>query len=156
MKTWRSEMRKYSKFIVAAGAIAALAVPSAALANSSNMQSDMSSDAGVTGTFVKGTSQGNNNGVTQYRAAYNDGFQGPVSCTGTHHAATAKAAAFDSFTCTSTTGSPLGFYTPNESLSMSTLPAGNGWWSDFDGALAKTFTGTVSADGMSYTAVATY
>jgi hypothetical protein len=33
MKTWRSEMRKYSKYLVVAGSLAALAVPSAAMAS---------------------------------------------------------------------------------------------------------------------------
>jgi hypothetical protein len=38
MKTWRSEMRRYSKFVVVAGAVVALAAPSAAMAggNSDN------------------------------------------------------------------------------------------------------------------------
>jgi hypothetical protein len=39
MKTWRSEMRRYSKYIIVAGALAALAAPSAAMAsNSGNAQ----------------------------------------------------------------------------------------------------------------------
>jgi hypothetical protein len=106
-----------------------------------------------TGSYVHGTSQGKNQGVTQYRAAYTDPFFGPVSCTGTHHAA-GNAAAFDSFTCTSTNNaSPLSNVAPNQTVTLQTV---GGWVSDFDGSGASNFTGTVSADGMSYTATATY
>ena len=44
------------------------------------------------------------------------------------------------------------------SRSNDPFPNGNypGWNSDFNGASAKTFNATVSADGMSYTAAATY
>jgi hypothetical protein len=144
-------MRKYTKFIVVAGVVTALAAPSAALANSKGIgPTDQGASAVVPGSYITGTSQGN--GVTQYRAAYSDWF-GPVSCTGTNHAATAKAAEFDSFTCTSTSGSPLANVAPTQSLSLATFGA---WVSDFDGKYAKTFTGTVSANGMSYTATATY
>jgi hypothetical protein len=145
-------MPKYTKFIVVAGALTALAVPSAALANSKGIGPAVpGASAVVAGSYVGGTTQGK--GVTQYRAAYSDWF-GPVSCIGTNHAAVVgKAAEFDSFTCTSTSGSPLANVVPNESLSLATFGA---WVSDFDGHSAKTFTGTVSADGMSYTATATY
>lgn len=136
------------KLVVTLSALAALAAPAAAMANSSNIANPTS------GTMVQGTTQGSK-GVTQYRAAYNDPFLGAVSCTGTNHGGSVSGS-FDSFTCKSTTGSPLTFYTPNQSLSLNTLPGGYWWQSDFNGHTAQAFTGTVSADGMSYTAVATY
>jgi hypothetical protein len=154
-------MRKYTKFIVVAGVVTALAAPAAAMANSSSMNNPgpgkgiVGSGAVVSGSFYAGTPQGKNQGVTQYRATYTDPVFGPVSCIGTNHAAVAsKAAEFDSFTCTSTSNSPLTNVTPNETLSLGgTVP---GWVSDFDGHTASNFTGTVSADRMSYTATATY
>jgi hypothetical protein len=144
-------MRKYSKIIVVAGALVALLAPSAAMANSKGIGPSITgASAVVSGSFIGGSTQGQ--GVTQYRAAYTDWF-GPVSCIGTNHAPKGKAAAFDSFTCTSTSGLPLQNVSANESLSQNNVPQ---WVSDFDGSYAKTFTGTVSADGMSYTATATY
>jgi hypothetical protein len=107
---------------------------------------------------------GNGTQVTHYSIGYNDvyGF-GPVSCTGVHQVQTKGkvTTTTESFTCTSTdpSGSPLSGVAPNETV---TLPGGGGqgtipgWNSDFDGAPASTFSATVSSNGMSYTAVATY
>lgn len=138
------------KLIVIITAVAALAAPAAALANASHMT------VGPTGTPVGtliGSTQGSKR-VTHYKAAYTDGFFGPVSCTGTHHG-TSVPGSFDSFTCRSPIGSPLTNVEPGETLTCLT---GNypGWNSDFNGVGVKTFTATVSADGTSYTAVATY
>jgi hypothetical protein len=59
----------------------------------------------------------------------------------------------DSFTCTSTTGLPLTNATPGQPF---TLQSGYIWASDFNGTQTYNITGTYSADGMSYTAVAIY
>jgi hypothetical protein len=83
-----------------------------------------------------------------------------VSCTGVHQSGkNTTTLGQDSFTCTSTTGLPLTNVTPGESLSLATF----GWNSDYwnlppfnKAVLATSFTGTVSSDGLSYTAVATY
>jgi hypothetical protein len=142
-------MRKYTKIIVVGSAIAALAAPSAALANSSQMTPN-----GPTGT-MQGSAQGgkDNQSVTQYKATYTDPVYGPVSCSGTHHAATKTTLAFDSFTCKSTNGTLQGV-TPGQAIS---LPSGYWWTSDFNGtSTTYKLSGTVSADGTSYTAIATY
>jgi hypothetical protein len=105
------------------------------------------------GTNWGGGLSGNGTQVTHYTAAYTDYFFGPVSCTGVHQVK--KGATQDSFTCTSQNG-PFTSVQPNQSLSLSTF---GGWQSDapvFGQPLATGFSGTVSADGTSYTAVATY
>jgi hypothetical protein len=92
-------------------------------------------------------------------AVYTDPVFGPVSCTEVHHNAVKtgadNAADFDSITCKSTTGLPLTGVTAGQ--------AGYtvGWNSDFPAG--RTFdlaTGSitlnVSADGLSYTGIATY
>jgi hypothetical protein len=133
------------KLVVVITALAALAAPAASLANASHIGT-------VTSGTVQGTPQGSKS-VTQYKtAAYADPVYGSVSCSGTHHASTATTAAFDSFTCKSTNGSQIA--TPGQAVS---LPSGYWWTSDFDGqSTTYNFSGTVSADGTSYTAVATY
>jgi hypothetical protein len=88
--------------------------------------------------------------VTQYKAAYNDvyGF-GWVSCAGVHQVKSSGTT--ENFTCTSTSGHLQGV------SGGQTITWGAGQWlSDFNQAPATSFTATVSADGMSYTAVATY
>jgi len=131
--------------------VAALSMSSVAFASSSPIAG---SNSGV------GTPQGGKNNQTiQYRLAYTDPFFGPVACTGVHQ--TGKNTTLlgnDSFTCTSTSGSPLTNVYPGESISLATI---SGWISDYYSQLgstvyATTFTGTVSSDGFSYTAVATY
>jgi hypothetical protein len=91
--------------------------------------------------------------VSHYTTAnYTDSFFGPVSCTGVNQQKTGSPMQ-DTFTCTSTSGGPLSNVSPGQTL---TWGAGS-WLSDFDGqSLNKTFTATVSLDGMSYSAVATY
>jgi hypothetical protein len=136
------------KLIVIITALAALAAPAAALAN--NAPNSLTTGPGG---VVIGSTQGN--GVQQYKATYDDPYAGPLSCTGTHHAAAKNKAAFDSFTCTSTTGKALTGLTSGSSFS--TPPSGYIWTSDFNGTdQTYNFAGTVSADGMSYSAVATY
>jgi hypothetical protein len=98
-----------------------------------------------TGTNGKGTA------VTHYVATYTDGFFGAVNCTGVNQVKKGTATQ-DSFTCTSTQGG-LTNVTPGQVINWGP----NMWLSDFNGtSLDQTFTATVSADGMSYTAVATY
>jgi hypothetical protein len=97
-----------------------------------------------TGANGKGTA------VTHYTANYNDPLYGPVNCIGVHQDK-AKQPTQESFTCTSTSGSPLLNLTPGGAVS-----APWGWYSDYNGTFTQNISGAVSADGMSYTAVATY
>jgi hypothetical protein len=59
-------------------------------------------------------------------------------------------------------GLPLTNVTPNEQLTLANIGGGHGWWSDYDyftfgtNVSATSFSGTVSADMMSYTAVADF
>lgn len=110
---------------------------------------------GVIVLAFAGVAMAGSNGttVTQYKTSYNDvyGF-GPVSCSGVHQVKK-DGSTQESFTCTSTSGQPLPNVSPGQVINWGP----NQWISDFDHAsLDKTFTGTVSADGMSYSAVATY
>jgi hypothetical protein len=105
------------------------------------------------GSSAIGGVSGNGTAVTHYNAAYTDPFFGDVSCTGVHQEKKGKTTQ-ESFTCTSTTGNPLSNVTGGDQLTLSTI---TGWISDTaSGQYATAFNGTVSADGMSYTAVATY
>jgi hypothetical protein len=141
--------------VLAALVVAALSMSAVAFASSGPILGG--SNSGI------GTSQGgHNNTTTQYRATYIDPFFGPVTCIGVHQTGktgTATAGGQDSFTCTSTSGSPLTNVTPSETISLTTI---SGWISDYyfllngSSVYATSFAGTVSADGMSYTAVATY
>jgi hypothetical protein len=92
--------------------------------------------------------------VTHYTASYNDPIFGWVSVVGVHQVQK-NGVVQDSFTATSTQGGLLSV-TPGQSLALGTAPTWWGWYSDFDGNAAKSLSGTVSANGMSYTAVATY
>jgi hypothetical protein len=95
---------------------------------------------------------GNGTQVTHYTATYPDPFFGAVTCTGVHQVKNNKPMQ-DSVTCTSTTGT-LANVVPGQPLTLATI---SGWISDTgNGAYAKDFSGTVSADGTSYSAVATY
>jgi hypothetical protein len=113
----------------------------------------MASTGGAnSGTNWGGGTTGNGASVTHYAANYVDPFFGGVNCVGVHQAKKGNVIQ-DSFTCTSTQGG-LQNIQPNESLTLQTI---SGWISDIDHATyATSFSGTVSADGMSYTAVATY
>jgi hypothetical protein len=86
--------------------------------------------------------------VFHYTANYVDPFYGSVSCSGVRQIK-AKQPMQDSFTCTSTTGSQIG--TPGAAVS-----APYGWYSDYDGIYTTSLSATFSADGTSYTGVATY
>jgi hypothetical protein len=123
-------------------------------------------------------SSGTGTSIAHYTVSYTDPFFGAVTCTGVHQSgknfpgstaitgpgpsgpytpATGRGGQ-DNFTCTSTTGLPLTNVTPGESLSLASLPSSI-WLSDFlplQGEAASSFTGTVSSDMFSYTAVATY
>jgi hypothetical protein len=108
-----------------------------------------------------------NNGVhttIAYSVSYIDNNAGPVTCTGTHQygkqwPGTATTGGRDSFTCTSTTGSPLWNVIPGQ-----VVPEGIGaWGSDYfyytvglyvTNTIA--FSLTVSSDGLSYSGVAGY
>jgi hypothetical protein len=109
------------------------------------------------------TNKGANTTIA-YNVSYADPYFGPVSCTGVRQygknwPGTATTGGRDSFTCTSTSGLPLTNLTPNESMSLtgtSGWVVPYGWTGDFIPVAATTFTGTVSSDGFSCTAVAGY
>jgi hypothetical protein len=92
--------------------------------------------------------------VVQYKASYADYFFGSVNCSGVHQVnKNTTPLGQDSFTCTSTTG-PFTNVSGGQQVTLTNI---GGWISDYDHAsYAKTFSATVSSDGMSYTAVATY
>jgi hypothetical protein len=102
---------------------------------------------------------GNGTQTTQYKASYTDPYFGPVACAGVNQ--TGKnfpGLGQDSWTCTSTTGSPLWNVAPGQTLSFGPVF----WYSDYYWFIlhqlvyGNQMTGTVSLDGMSYTAVGTY
>jgi hypothetical protein len=144
------------KFIMAATAIAALAVPAivpaVSLANASGADQTLSSSLGVIGS-----PQGNaKNTTTQYKTTYTDPVNGPVSCSGVHKSGSNQTTnGSDSWTCTSTTGSPLLNATPGTTVDES-------WISDYWNMKSPGTGGVVtahltfSADGMSETGVASY
>ena len=88
------------KLLLLVAAVAALAVPSTALANASKAEQ-------TPGVFVPGwygSSQGHGTVTTQYRAFYTD-FAGPVECSGVNQVnKNTSIYGQDSFTCTSTVG----------------------------------------------------
>lgn len=94
------------KLIVIAAAIAAMAVPSGALANAAPAnQTAGSGFAGITGWY--GTTQGGQHmTTTQFRASYYDPFAGPVTCAGVNQMGKNIPSSWgrDSYTCTSTIG----------------------------------------------------
>jgi hypothetical protein len=138
-------MKRLTGFLISAVAMSALVIPSVASANASNLR-----PGGPTGTTI-GTSQGGKNmQTTQYKAVYTDPVMGPVSCAGVHQVS--KAAVQDSWTCASTTASPLTGVSAGQSITTANF----GWNSDFNGAGATSLAMTVSADGLSETGVATY
>jgi hypothetical protein len=109
-------------------------------------QKYVNGNAAGTSSQMKGTA------VAQYKANYTDYYFGLVNCAGAHQVK--NGVTQDSFTCTSTSPSGLTNVTPNGQITLANI---GGWLSDFDGvSYAKSFTATVSANGMSYTAVATY
>jgi hypothetical protein len=112
--------------------------------------------AGTGTTYGNSSGTGANNkgtAVNHYTANYTDPVYGPVNCIGVNQVK-AKQGTQESFTCTSTTGNQLSGATPGAAV---TLPNGYWWTSDFNPSLTTyNLSGTVSADGMSYTAVATY
>jgi hypothetical protein len=91
-----------------------------------------------------------------------------VNCIGIHksggkYGGTATTGGQDSFTCTSTDGQPLALITAGETLTQSTWAIlGFCWSSDYffwlngSTVCATSFSGTVSATGTSFTAVATF
>jgi hypothetical protein len=98
--------------------------------------------------------------IVHYTATYPDYYFGQVTCTGVHQ--TGKnfgQYGQDSFTCTAQpAGAVLQNVTPNEMLTLSMF---GGWVSDYSiltggYVLASAFSGMVSPDGTSYTAVANY
>lgn len=119
-----------------------------------------STGATTTVTGKSAVQNGNGTQVTHYSISYSDPILGPVSCLGVHQVKGTSVQ--DSFTCSSTTGSPLTNVTAGEQIptvqSLEAIPGvvAPGWYSDFDGAAAHTYSATVSSTGMSYTAVASY
>ena len=147
-------MSRLSKIAVVVGGLGLAGViaagPAFAATPVAGTTGTTSGKAALTGAGLKGTS------VTQYKTSYTDSFFGPVSCTGVHQSQTKGNVntTQDSFTCTSTSGSPLTNVIPSQQIPLSTF---GGWISDYDHAsYAVAFSGTVSSDGMSYTAVANY
>jgi hypothetical protein len=110
-----------------------------------------------------GSSNGKGTDVTHYNVTYVWSGAQSVNCIGVHQIGknfpgtpgTTGTGGQDSFTCTTTDGQPFSAYiTAGETL---TQPfAGVGWLSDYNGALATSFAGIVSADGTSFTAEAGY
>jgi hypothetical protein len=151
-------MRKYSKFIVVAGAVAALVAPSAAMANASSKPSSSGTNAGVTENGWVGTKQGSGTMTQQYSASYTDPvFGGPLTCTGVHQIKK-NGPAQDSFTCMLSGG---GWY------SQPTVGQQVTWNSDWEGVVSpgSTLQGTMTVTSLSYgtngnvigyTGVATY
>ena len=95
-----------------------------------------------------------------YGSQYTDNVLGPIKCTGVHVMTVADPNGRDTFTCTSTTGSPLLGVKAGQTMPLSIWqqpgkPAPT-WTSDYSARAAKTWHATVSSDGMSYTAQATY
>jgi hypothetical protein len=131
------------KFVLAAVLTAALSIPALAAAGT-----------GGNPPPTNGGSKGQGTSTVKYATSYTDPFFGAVRCTGVHQ--TGKNFGVngqDSFTCASTTGRPLANTTPGEVL---TLGVFGGWISDYNGVYATAFSGKVSLDGMSETAVASY
>ena len=97
--------------------------------------------------------------IDHYIASYDDPYFGSVTCTGVHQTGKnfgyGPSSGQDSFTCTAQpAGAVLQNVTPNEMLTLSMF---GGWYSDYNNTLfALAFTGVVSPDGTSYTAVANY
>jgi hypothetical protein len=139
------------KLIMVAATVAALAIPSSALANASG-------STGIDSTGLGSTQGGKSNTTQQYRTSYVDGVMGPVTCAGVHQSGKAYSAlGQDSFTCASTTGLPLTNVSPGEVVTAANFP----WISDYYKLLGQTvyatsFTLTVSADGLSEMGVASY
>ena len=95
---------------------------------------------------------GNGTQVSHYNATYTDPTYGPVNCTGVHQVMKNQPTQ-ESFTCKSTTGLPLTNLSAGQTITLTAV----GWVSDFDQTTHATGgTGTVSADDMSYSAVAIY
>jgi len=148
MYNHKKEMKKTLVGIVSGIALfGVMAVPAFAI----------STTAGLGHSAVANSaSRGKGASIVHYKTSYTDPLFGPVQCAGVHQTGRMFSVnGQDSFTCTSTTGSPLTKVTPNESLSLATVGA---WQSDSTTAtlLAVSFTGVVSSDGFSYTAVAVY
>ena len=141
-------MRKLITITAAIAALGAIALPSLASANAGT-------STGINSSGI-GTTQGNTkNQTTQYKSSYNDPVMGPVSCTGVHKDGknTGFTKGTDTWTCSSTTGSPLLNVSPSQVLDI-------GWNSDYYAVVGQVPTTnahiTVSLDGMSETGTAAY
>jgi hypothetical protein len=139
---------------LAASVMAALAMSVAALAGGWG--------SGGTPPPTDGGSKNKGAATVKYQAAYNDNFYGPIQCTGVH--LTGKnfgTFGKDSFTCVSTTGSPLRGVFPGELITLATT---NGWYSDYyfftespgSVVVATELAGIVSDDGFSVSVAALY
>jgi hypothetical protein len=141
---------KYRIILASAAAPAAIAISliGASAASASTGPVAGTTQPNGTASIVQMTGK---NGVS-----YTDPVFGPVHCDEVHHYANVKTLApdFDSVTCQSTTGLPLPGVTPGQVETV-------GWNSDFStrnwGEVnTGSITLTVSADGLSYTGIATY
>jgi hypothetical protein len=120
-----------------------------------NGVSSTSGNSALTGNQGKGMS------VTHYDVKYQDPLLGWVECVGNHQVSKNTPNGQDSFTCTSTQGGLTTFYGGEQIPTLTSLEsiqgvASPGWYSDYNGAPAQSFSGSVAANNMSYTAVATY
>ena len=114
---------------------------------------------GATPPPTQGGTKGLGASTTKYRATYTDAFFGPVECTGVHQSGRQfPTLGQDSFTCVAQPeGATLPNVVPNQILAF----AAGQWYSDFYNLSNQlifntSFTGAVSEDGTSYTAVAQY
>ena len=106
------------KLILTGMAVAMLAVPTVASANAGSSSGINSGGVGSTQGNAKNTTQ-------QYKVSYVDPVMGPVSCTGVHKSGKTRCHRQpDSWTCTSTTGSPLTGATAGQVVDL-------GWNSDY-------------------------
>jgi hypothetical protein len=111
-----------------------------------------------------GGSHGKGTTTVKYMVSYVDALGNPVRCTGVHQTGknfpgTTTLGGQDSFTCMSTTGSPLVGVTPGQVFTLATGVWNSDYFlSAFGEYIYNTapFTLTVSADRMSYTGVAPF
>jgi hypothetical protein len=158
-------MRKYSKIIAAAIAVASLAVPTAAMANASGaaQQAGASYSAGPYESGWVGSSQPGGTVTTQYSSTYTDPvFGGPITCTGVHQVKK-NGPVQDSFTCSLVKGA-------NPAAQWNSVPQVGqtvGWNSDYyaimhpgsleNGSMTITSVGRDATGNVtSYTGLATY
>jgi hypothetical protein len=137
---------RIKRLIPAIAAIAALAIPSAAMANASTAQQvgGTGVSAGVYEAGWTGSTQGGGTKTTQFSATYTDPvFGGPIICNGVNQVKKGSTTQQDSFTCSLTNNGAWA----NVPQVGQTTP----WNSDFYGVQNK----SVTTGSMTVTAVQT-